>query len=159
MEEEEEGFCRMTDHSNLYNRALTIVKRKGFEIFLYPIETDNAELGGYIASSGNRTFRADDPLRLLGMIGIWEEQGDDWYHAPRFPSEKIQGQLMDEAYPDSPEDYKEWPPERYQAFVKKCQYFFSKDYMPDWEIKDDISPEELYAYIVRLQTYYREDDE
>lgn len=156
--EEDEGFCRITDHPNLYNRALTILKRKGFELFLWPIETDNAELGGYIASRGNRNFHAEDPLRLLGVVAIWEVHGDDWWEAPQFISEKIQDQLMDESYPDSPEDYKEWSAERYQAFVKKCQYFFRQDFMPDFEIKDDISPEELYAYIARLKTYHLEED-
>lgn len=123
---ESDGYVRMTDHTNLYNRALTIIKRKGFEIFLFPYpESGNfVGFGRFIAKKGNRNFDAEDPLRLLGMIRIWEEHGDDWNQKPKFKTENIRDELMEEAYPDSVEDYEEFSEKRYCEFVKKCQSFF-----------------------------------
>ncbi|MCP4521533.1 MAG: hypothetical protein GY827_07565 [Cytophagales bacterium] len=73
MNEEQDGYVRMTDHPNLYNMALTMIKQKGFEVFLYPYPEDHESdmLGKFIAKKGNKCFDAEDPLRLLGMINIW----------------------------------------------------------------------------------------
>jgi hypothetical protein len=133
-----DGF-RMTDHPNLYNKALTIIKRKGFELFLWPAPKKNISLGTFIASKENCDFFAEDPLRLIGMITIWEELGNDWYTSPEFSSENILNQLQEEAYPDSHSDYDNFDDEQYSTFVKKFQYFFQKDYMPDIEIKKHIT--------------------
>lgn len=152
MENTTEG-SRMTDHPNLYNKALTIIKHKGYKLFLWPSPEADTSLGTFIASKDNRDFFADDPLRLLGMITIWEEHGDDWYVAPKYPSEKIKKALMDEAYPDSVANYEAFDEERFESFVRNCQYFFKKDYMPDIDIADNISKEELFNTITRLKTY------
>lgn len=154
MAESEEG-SRMTDHINLYNKALTIIKRKGYELFLWPVPDEMPITGTFIANRGNRDFFAEDPLRLLGMIAIWEEHGDGWYDSPKFPSEKIRTQLMEEAYPDSPADYDGFDDERFARFAEKCRYFFGKDYMPDVEIREGITREELFRIIVDLK---REED-
>lgn len=86
MSDENDGLVRMTDHINLYNKALTIIKRKGFEVFLYPDPEEEVftRYGCFIAKKGGRDFDASDPLRLLGMIQIWEELGDDWNRNPKF---------------------------------------------------------------------------
>ncbi len=147
------GSCRMTDHINLYNRALTIIKRKGFDIFLWPTEEESASLGTYFAKKGNRDFDAEDPLRLLGMITIWEHQGDDWWDKPNFQSENITDELLDEAYPDAPDGYNYMTDEEFSRFVKKCQDFFSLGMFPEVEIKADISRVELMAIINGLSIY------
>jgi len=142
----------MTDHPNLYKKALTIIKRKGYQLILWPTQQKNS-LGTFIASKENRDFFAEDPLRLIGMITIWEELGNNWYTSSAFDSENILNELQEEAYPDSYSDYENFNDERLHAFIKKCQYFFKKDYMPDIEIKKNISPAELYKAIVHLETF------
>jgi hypothetical protein len=149
-EDPTDGYCRIGDHPNLYNRALTIIKRKGYELFLFPVKEDYPSAGVFYAKKGNRNFSADDPLRLLGIINIWETHGDSWYDAPKFESEKIKQQLMNEAYPDSAEDYEALSPEEYTAFVKKCQSFFSLFYLPKVKVPDDIEAEDLFAIISSL---------
>jgi len=141
---------RMTAHINLYNRALTIIKRKGYELFLYPNNSDDLTVGTYFAKKDNRDFNADDPLQLLGMINIWEEQGDDWWNNPNYPSEKINDALMTESYPDSVADFEALDDEKYLDFVQKCQSFFSLGMFPDIEIKSDISRKELFEIISSL---------
>lgn len=148
--QDENVISRMTDHINLYNRALTIVKRKGYELFLKPNNKDDFKVGTYFAKKDNRDFNAEDPLRLLGMITIWEEQGDDWYYNPNYPSENIDNELMSEVYPDSVEDFEAFENEKYLAFVQKCQSFFSLGMFPDIEIKSDISRKELFEIISNL---------
>ncbi|MDF3026645.1 MAG: hypothetical protein K0S23_952 [Fluviicola sp.] len=143
-------ISRMTDHINLYDRALTIIKRKGYELFLYPNNKDDSSLGIYFAKKDNRDFNAEDPLRLLGMINIWEEQGDDWWDNPNYPSERITDELMNEVYPDSVEDFDTFDNEKYQALIRKCQSFFSLGMFPDIEIKSDISRKELFEIISNL---------
>lgn len=153
MDQETDGHVRMTDHTNLYNKALTMIKRKGFELFLRPDETDEesfTRFGVFFAKKGNRNFNADDPLRLLGMISIWEEHGDDWNRNPKYKSERIRAELMDEAYPDSPQDYENWGEKRFRLFVKKCQSFFALGMFPDVEIADDIAAQDLFAIIFSL---------
>lgn len=150
---QEDGYCRMTDHTNLYNKALTIIKRKGFDIFLWPNEIESISFGTFYAKKGNRNFDAEDPLRLLGMITIWEIQGDEWNRNPPFKSEKIRAQLMKESYPDSPDGYDYMTEEEFARFVKKCQDFFTLGMFPDIEIKDNISRVELIAVIHGLSSY------
>jgi hypothetical protein len=153
--QDENVISRMTAHINLYDRALTIIKRKGYELFLYPNNIDDLNVGTYFAKKDNRDFNAEDPLRLLGMINIWEEQGDDWWDNPNYPSERIDDELMSESYPDSVEDFEAFDDEKYLLFVQKCQSFFSLGMFPDIKIKSDISRKELFEIISNLG---KEDD-
>lgn len=148
--------CRMFDHSNLYNKSLTIIKRKGFKLFLWPVSDENPSMGTFIANKENRDFFAEDPLQLLGMISIWEEHSDDWNREPKYPTEKIKNILKEEYYPESVIDYENFDEERFNLFVEKCQYFFKKDYMLDIEIGQNISRQELFDIMISLQ-HYREE--
>lgn len=154
--QDENVISRMTAHINLYDRALTIIKRKGFELFLYPNNIDDSNVGTYFAKKDNRDFSAEDPLRLLGMITIWEVQGDDWWDKPNYPSERIDDELMNESYPDSVEDYEAFDNEKYMAFVQKCQSFWSMGMFSDIKIKSNISRKELFEIISNLG---KEEDE
>lgn len=148
--QDENVISSMTAHINLYDRALTIIKKKGYELFLYPNNIDDSNIGIYFARKDKRDFNADDPLTLLGMITIWEEQGDDWWDNPNYPTERITAELMDESYPDSVEDFEAFDHEKYLAFVKKCQSFFSLGMFPDIEITSDTSRKELFEIISNL---------
>ncbi|GAA0876047.1 hypothetical protein GCM10009118_24570 [Wandonia haliotis] len=154
--QDENVISRMTDHINLYDRALTIIRKKGYELFLFPNNIDDLSVGTYFAKKDNRDFNAEDPLRLLGMINIWEVQGDDWWDKPKYPSERITDELTDEVYPESPKDYEVFGEDRFRTFVKKCQSFFSLGMFPEIEIKSDISRKELFEIISNLG---KEEDE
>lgn len=73
--EKENGY-RIADAMNTYNVALNIIKEKGYKIFLYPDEREEF-LGDFWAIKGSREFIGSDPLRLLGVISIWENTGDN----------------------------------------------------------------------------------
>ena len=68
---------RIVDALNTYNHALSAIKGKGYEIFLYPDEREEF-LGDFWAFDDERDFVASDPLRLLGLIALWEVFGDNW---------------------------------------------------------------------------------
>lgn len=145
-----DGECRMTDHPNLYNRALTILEAKGFKLFLLPVP-DKEDPGRcyYWAVKGGRDFDAEDPLRLLGMIAIWEQYGDDWYHNPKMETKKIMSRLEERAWPDSVEDYKAMSDEDFHAFVKDYREFFQLFATPII-LGEQVSRQELYDIISTL---------
>ncbi|HEX9061911.1 MAG TPA: hypothetical protein VF941_17160 [Clostridia bacterium] len=68
---------RIADAANTYNPALNLIREKGYKIYLLP--SQNEELyGDYWAIKDGSDFIASDPLRLLALINLWEEYGDEW---------------------------------------------------------------------------------
>lgn len=149
---DENVLSRMSEHINLHDRALTIIKKKGYELFLYPSNEDSLDIGTYFAKKDGRDFNASNPLSLLGMINIWEEQGDDWWDNPKFQSERISDQLINEVYPDSLDDYHNLDDEQFLTFVKKCKSFFELGMFPNIKITDNITRAELFYIISDMQT-------
>ncbi|MCE3227591.1 MAG: hypothetical protein K0S32_2142 [Bacteroidetes bacterium] len=151
-EKSDDGICRMTDHPNIYNCALTVLKSKGFKLMIWPNPSEeNPANCTYWAKKGGRNFDAQDPLRLLGMISIWEEYGDDWYHNPKVKTEKIRQLLDDRAYPDDVSDFEKLSDEEFRSFVSDYKEFFSIHIFPDIEIPENVSREKMYDIVT---TYY-----
>mgnify|MGYP003381520028 CR=1 FL=1 len=57
----------LSAYLNLYNTCLVILKRRGFEL--------RCEMPGenWLAMKDGFSFRADNPIELLGVVGIYEE--------------------------------------------------------------------------------------
>jgi len=156
MDEKSDESCRMTAHPNVYHRALTILKRKGFKLLLWPCPTqENPANCTFWAKKGERNFDAQDPLRLLGLISIWEVCGDDWYHNSKIKTEKILDLLKNRAYPDSTEDFEKLTDEEFKMLVGDYQEFFELLF-PNTKIEDNITREELYTIVT---TFYKDDYE
>ncbi len=55
-------------HLNVFNTALVILQRKGWEL-----RFDSSQ-EWWFAEKGGWTFLADDPMQLLGLVAIYEYQ-------------------------------------------------------------------------------------
>ena len=120
-----ETLCRIADAMNTYNLALTIIKSKGFKIFLYPTDREEYD-GDFYAIQKQRFFIASDPLRLLGVISIWETVGDDWQN----PNIKCEDDLYDKiysiAFPDNSSDFDKFTDEEFDNIVNDYRIFFDR---------------------------------
>ena len=56
----------LSSYLNVYNTCLVLLRRKGYELVLEKPETWIAKKDGFV-------FRADNPIELLGLVGIREE--------------------------------------------------------------------------------------
>lgn len=142
--------CRMTDHPNIYSSALEIIKNRGYRLFLWPMGEEDDSRETYYALKDGYNLDADDPLRLLGMISIFENFGGDWYTKPLMKYSKFTELLEKRAYPDSVKDYEEMSEEEFRGFVEDCQHFFKLHLFPNISISDDISRNELFDIINSL---------
>ncbi|UUC45138.1 hypothetical protein [Flavobacterium cerinum] len=115
------GF-RLSAEANTYNSALRIIKSKGYKIFLYPDQSDDL-YGTYWAIKENRDFIAEDPLRLLGIITIWETNGDNW-SGPNH--ENIRDKIASNAFPDSVADIEKLSEEDFEVLVKDYTIFLNR---------------------------------
>ena len=66
---------KLADAMNTYSPALQVISGRGYQITFSPAEHGE---GDWEASAGDRVFCATDPLRLLGLIALWESRGDNW---------------------------------------------------------------------------------
>lgn len=67
----------LADAMNTYNPALVVLHEKGY--WLYFVPDERPDVGGdYWAIKDQRIFTALDPLRLLGLVALWEHDGDAW---------------------------------------------------------------------------------
>jgi hypothetical protein len=114
----DEADFHIVDTINTYNHAISIVKHKGYKIFLCPDESDSY-LGSFLAIEGGRIFIASDPLRLLGLISIWEEYGDGWREA-NVTNEY--DRILDRALPEN--DYEDLDESQFRELVRDYQLFF-----------------------------------
>lgn len=70
-----ERVLRIADAANTLNPALSVLRDKGFHLYVVP---HREAFDTYWAIKDRRDFIADDPLRLLGLVALWEHLGDDW---------------------------------------------------------------------------------
>ncbi len=147
-----EGSCNIADAMNTYNWALCIIKSKGYKLFLYPDERE-AFYGDYWALKGQRRFIASDPLRLLGIISLWENLGDNWQTQNILSYEKIYDELGSLAYADTIADFEAMTEERFQSVVADYRIFFESLDLAD------LLPAEVSraAFFEILNTYYYDD--
>jgi len=118
--------CRITDAMNTYNPALAIVKSKGYKLFLLPDEREGY-LGDYWAIKENRDFIASDPLRLLGLITLWETFGDDWREqAKQLNNTDIMDEISTRAFPKDITDIEKLSEEEFSTTVAEYRLFLDR---------------------------------
>jgi hypothetical protein len=125
----QERLCRMADALNTYQYAFDVIMEKGYKIFFIPDPREEFD-GDYWAIKDRRDFIASDPLRLLGLISIWEEFGNTWYTQPKRPLQS-NAYIMDRALPDTVEDFEQMSQTDFEAFISDYQILFEalgKDY-------------------------------
>ncbi len=66
---------KLTDSMNTYNPALTIIKEKGYVLTIQDLEDDDFN---WVASKEGIELIANNPLRLLALVVIAEEKGENW---------------------------------------------------------------------------------
>lgn len=140
--EELERKSRIADAMNTYDHALTIIKKKGYKIFLYPDEREEF-LGDFWTFDDERDFIASDPLRLLGLITLWENFGDDWQKT------KVKGEydeILDMAF--SKDFILKLSDDNYTNFISNLTKFFK---IIDVSFPLNPSREELISF---LSCYY-----
>lgn len=82
---------------NTYDPALFVLRKKGYRVWVEPGGAEG-ESGGWRAEKDGRDFYASDPLRLLGLIALWEQRGDDWQLSAGDPD--LYDEIRAAAYPD-----------------------------------------------------------
>jgi len=143
---EMKGECRIADARNTYNLALKIIKSKGYKIFLYPDEREEY-LGDFWAIKGKREFIGSDPLRLLGIISIWENTGDDWRNN-NFSEEDLYDTILSRALPDNVEDFNKLLDEEFRDLVSDYKVFFNN--VIKKQIPDNPSTQEMFNLVKSL---------
>lgn len=141
-----ENECRIADAMNTYNLALKVIKSKGYKIFLYPDEREEY-LGDFWAMKGKREFIGGDPLRLLGIISIWENTGDDWQNN-NLPDEDLYDEVLSRALPDNVEDFNNLTPSEFNELVSDYRIFF--DNVIEEQIPEKPSRQEMFDLINSL---------
>ena len=119
MDQDRPRKSRIADAPNTYHHALDIVLKKGYKVFFSPDEREEFE-GDYWAIKDGRDFIASDPLRLIGLITIWEEFGDEWYKAGI--GSKVMDRIFDVAFPE--DEFKELSDDEFHALKEDMEVFF-----------------------------------
>ena len=135
---------RIADAMNTYKYALTVIRDKGYKIFLLP-DSREEYLGDYWAYKDGRDFIGGDPLRVLGLIGIWEQFGDEWYTNPKGLDRSLDDRILSRALPDSAEDYHAFTDEEFAAFKADYKLFFETLELDPFP--EDLNREGMYELI------------
>lgn len=138
--------CRIADAMNTYDYALRIIKSKGYKIFLYP-DHRKEYLGDFWAIKGDREFIGEDPLRLLGVITLWENTGDEWQTSD-FTEEYLYDEIISRALPDTIDHFKEMSDDKFRALVNDYRVFFKN--VLEEELPEEPSKQEMFEIIVSL---------
>jgi hypothetical protein len=69
------------DAMNTYNVALLTLKSRQYTVWLEPGENED-DSGYWHANRDEAEFIAFDPLRLLGLVAMWEQRGNNWNRKP-----------------------------------------------------------------------------
>ena len=118
-----EKGCKIADAANTYNLAISIIQNKGYKLFFLPSDHEFTD-GYFIALQGARQFMGDDPLRVLGLISLWENTGDDWQsHMPKID---YYDNILSRALPDTVEDYNKLSDAEFHELVADYRLFFKE---------------------------------
>jgi hypothetical protein len=115
--------CKIVDAANTYNLALSIVQDKGYKLFFLPSDSEFTN-GYFIALKGSRQFIGDDPLRVLGLITLWENTGDDWQN--HIPEIDYYDKVMSWALPDTVDDYNKLSDTEFNQLIADYRLFFEE---------------------------------
>lgn len=136
---------RLADAMNTFNRALSVVRSKGYQIYYMP--DDREDYGDFWAILNQRDFIAADPLRLLGLIALWEHFGDEW-QAKAVPD--IYDEVLRQAFPE--EEYTSLGDDEFTLLVKHLRPFFEAIGKP---LPPTVSRSELFGL---MNNYYRSEE-
>ena len=84
-----EAKIKIGDAMNTYNGALLTLKARQYNVWLEPGDTEE-DSGYWHAQRDEAEFIAFDPLRLLGLVALWEQRGNHWERKPN------EGDIYDE---------------------------------------------------------------
>ncbi|HAI70250.1 MAG TPA: hypothetical protein DCM38_12545 [Gammaproteobacteria bacterium] len=68
-----EQNVRLSDSLENYNAALIALQQRGYNVWLNPRHNELA-LGEWCANKKNAELKASDPLKLLGLMALWEQR-------------------------------------------------------------------------------------
>lgn len=142
---DKERRCRIADAMNTHKFALQIIFKKGYKVFLVPDEREEY-LGDYWAVLNDRDFIAGDPLRLLGLINIWEEFGDDWQKGRNKYAPKHKKMLLNRALPDSVEDYEQMTKAAFEQMTSDYELLFDALWV-EYPEEAKASPQAFYDFM------------
>jgi hypothetical protein len=69
-------MVRLGDAGNTWNPALLALRSKGYSLRLEKSDDGTTEV--WWAEKGHDVFGANDPIRLLGLVALWEMRGEKW---------------------------------------------------------------------------------
>ncbi len=145
----------LAEAGNTYNYALAAIVAKGYKIFMVP-DSREEFYGDIWAIGEERRFVGSTPLVVLGLIGIWEKFGDDWWTNPeKSPKQNYLNLIEDRALPDELADFDRYTEEEFALFVKDYQLLFEVLGRKKYPIADDITRAELFEIINK---YWMEDE-
>ncbi len=150
---EDNGSCRIADAANTYNWALTIIKAKGYKTFLYPDKRDEY-FGDFWAIKRQRVFIGADPLRLLGIITLWEILGDNWQKQDKLACENLYDEISKKAFPKSVVDIEKLTDKEFTELVADYRIFFNSFNQID-KLPLNITRQTFFNII---DNYYKEEE-
>ena len=146
----------MAEAGNTYNYALSTIVEKGYKIFLIPDKREGF-FGDYWAINQTHKFVGSSPLVVLGLIGIWEKYGNDWWISRENSPKNYLSLIEDRAFPDEPTDFENLSDADFNTFVSEYKLLFKA--IRSWnkfEIKDGVSRKEMYDIV---NNYWEEENE
>jgi hypothetical protein len=152
-EPEDSGSCTIVDAANTYNWALVIVKSKGYKTFLYPDKREEY-FGDFWAIKGRRVFIGADPLRLLGIITLWETLGDNWQAQDKLAYENLYDEISQRAFPNSVFDIEKLTDKEFTNLVADYREFFNSFEQID-KLPLSITRQ---AFFNIIDNYYKEEE-
>jgi len=70
-------------------------------------------------------WRGPDPLRLLGVISVWETLGDNWQTQEKLRYEDVYDEIGSKAFPDSETDIENLTNVEFAALVTDYRILFN----------------------------------
>ena len=137
----------MAEAGNTFNYALSTIVEKGYKVFLVPDKREDF-FGDYWAINKTHRFAGSSPLVVLGLIGIWEKYGDDWWSNPENSPKDYLSLIENRAFPNELADFENLSDMEFNKFVSEYQLLF--EVLRSWnlsEIKDGISRGEMFEII------------
>jgi len=134
-------ILRLTDAGNTYNPVLSVIREKGYHIYFVPYPRGDVD-GDWWAIKDRRDFIAIDPLRLLGLIALWEQRGDKWRE---HDTSDIYGQSYTIAFPK--DDYDSLDDHAFDRLVDHLRILFEAYGTP---LPDQLDKQGLAQLVRRL---------
>lgn len=142
----------ITDHPNVNNHALTALRRKGYRLLVIPPGDDHTE-AWYWALKDERSFDAPDPIRLLGLVSVWEAFGDDWYDRPGIPVEDLMDRLWQRGDPEHAHDFGAMSDDEFDSMLNDYIAFSGRPQFPDVTVEPGMTRDELFEVVRQLQRW------